>query len=145
MAKTFTAPFAQAPASWAATATTAFALTGTGSLADGSPANTVLLGTAGVDGALVTSVTVVPRATNTATMAALFVRRTADAAAARQLIAAVTVAAQTVSATTGLTTVNLNVATEFEPLRLGAGDELWVGVGTTQAGGLVFSARAVQF
>jgi len=145
MAKTFTAPFAQSPASWAATATTAFSLTGTNSLADGSPANTVLLGTAGIDGALVTRIAALPRATSTATLAALFVRRSTDAVAARQLVASTTIPAQTISATTGITETNFNVATEFEPLRLGAGDELYVGLGTTQAGGIVFNARAVQF
>jgi hypothetical protein len=145
MAKTFTAPFAQAPASWAATATTAFALTGTGSLADNTPANTVLLGTAGVDGAIVTRISALPRATSTQTLAALFVRRSTDAANIRNFLAGVTVPAQTISATTGVTETNLNVATEFEPLRLGAGDELYVGLGTTQTGGIVFNARAVQF
>lgn len=145
MAKTFTAPFAQTPDTWNATATTAFALTGAGSLADNTPANTVLLGTAGIDGALLTSVRAIPRATNTATMAVLFLRKTGDAAGIRRVLKSVTVPAQTVAAATGITDVDFGIATETTPFRLSAGDELYVGLGVTQTNGITFNANAMQF
>lgn len=145
MAKTFTAPFAQTPDTWNATATTAFALTGTNSLADGSPLNTVLLGSGGMDGQVITSLTAVPRATSTATMAAIFLRKSGDAAGIRRLVKAVTLPAQTISATTGITETDFGLATEANPFRLGAGDELYIGLGTTQTGGIVFNARAMGF
>lgn len=143
--KTFTAPFAQTPDTWTAVATGAFTLTGTNSLADGAPTNTVLLGTAGTEGAIVTQIAVIPRATNTATMVALFVRRSTDATGARHLLQSVSLPAQTIGTTAAVSGVSFKIASESTPLRLGAGDELYVGLAVAQASGIAFTANAVQF
>lgn len=145
MAKTFTAPFAQTPDTWNTTATGAFSLTGTNSIADNTPLNTVLLGTAGIDGAIITDVRAIPRATNTATLAILFLRKTGDAAGIRRILKTILVPAQTVSSTAAITDVNFNVATETSPLRIAAGDELYVGLGVAQTNGITFNANAVNF
>lgn len=143
MAKTFTAAFAQTPKTSYASATTAFALTGAGSMLDDNPSNTVLLVTAGSDGALLTSVAVVPRATCTAHVAALFLSK--DSGTTKKVLSTVAVAAQTLSTTTAITGYSFTIASESEPFRLEAGDRLYVGITVTQSNGINFIARAVDY
>jgi len=145
MPKTFTAPFAQTPKVSTCVATTAFALTGANSLVDDTPQNTALLLTAGADGALVTLVRAMPRATCTAAQGALFIRKSGDPAGKRTLLDSVTIAAQTVSTTAAITATTFPIASEANPLRLEAGDELYFGLGTTQANGILGQAAYVNF
>lgn len=143
MAKTFTAAFAQSPKTFHATATTAFALTGAGSMLDDNPSNTVLLVTAGSEGALLTNVSVIPRATCTAHMAALFLSK--DGGTTKKLLSTVLVGAQTISTTAAVTEYAFTVATELSPLRLEAADRLYVGIAATQTNGVNFNAKSVDY
>lgn len=141
MAKTFTAPFAQTPQT-ATAASLATAATITGDTAT----NTTLLMTAGADGAILTRLTVLPRSTVTATAVYLLISK--DNGTTQRLIDSTTVAAQTLAATqtTGVTTTAFSTYNESTPLRLAAGDRLYVGMGTSQAAGtLVFKAEYSDF
>jgi len=71
MTKTFTAPFAQTPKTGSAVATLASVVT------TDAPTNTVLIGTAGADGAILTKLTAIPRATVTASGLYLFISQNA--------------------------------------------------------------------
>lgn len=148
MAKTFTAPFAQTPNVWSAAATTAVPLTGASSVADGSPANAVLLGTAGTDGGIITSISAIPRATVTAT--ALYLWSSTDSGTTKMLIASALMPANTLAATTeNVRTVfkhaDGTVVSESAPLRVQAGEKLYCGIGVTLASGIVFSVRETDF
>ena len=145
MALTHTAVFAQTPKTASATVTAAYALTGAGSLLDDAPSNTERLLTAGLDGALVTSIRVIPRATVTASQVALFIRKASDAPEKRKLVAALLMPAQTVSATAKVTDYSFEVASETTPLRLEAGDELYVGLAVAQANGVNVHAIYTDF
>lgn len=141
MALTFTAPFAQAPK----TATAASVATAAGITTD-TATNTTLLMTAGLDGALLTRLTVLPRSTVTATAVYLLISK--DNGTTQRLIDSTTVAQQTLAATqtTGITTTTFTTYSEATPLRLQAGDRLYVGMGTSQAAGtLVFKAEYTDF
>lgn len=148
MANTFTAPFAQTSKVWNAVATTATALTGANSVADNTPANTVLLGTAGTDGGIITSIGAIPRATVTAT--ALYIWSSLDSGTTKHLVAsalmpAYTLAATTENARTVFKHADGTVISESSPLRVQSGEKLYVGVGVTLASGIVFSARETDF
>lgn len=148
MAKTFKAPFAQTPNSWLAVATTAVPLTGANSVADGSPANAVLLGTAGADGGLITGISAIPRATVTAT--ALYLWSSVDGGATKQLIASALMPAYTLAATTENTRTVFKhaegtVISESAPVRLQAGEKVYCGIGVTLTSGIVFSVRESDF
>lgn len=148
MAKTFTAPFAQTPNVWNAAATTATALTGSNSVADATPSNTVLLGTAGADGGMITSISAMPRATVTAT--ALYIWSSTDSGTTKNLIAsalmpAYTLAATTENARTVFKHADGTAISEASPLRLQAGEKLYCGIGVTLASGVVFSVRETDF
>lgn len=148
MTKIFTAPFAQTPNVWNAVATTATPLTGTGSVADGAPANAVLLGTAGAEGGILTSISAIPRATVTAT--ALYLWSSTDGGTTKQLIAsalmpAYTLAATTENARTVFKHADGTAISETAPLRVQAGEKIYCGIGVTLAAGIVFSARETDF
>lgn len=141
-----TAVFAQTPKTAQAVVTAAIALTGASSLASDDCANTQPLLIAGQDGALVSRLTLVPRGTVTAHTAYLFVRRASDAAPTRRLLDAVAVPARTASTTVPPTVQTFSVAiNESTPLRLGAGDELHVGISVAQAVGVTFNAEYTDF
>ncbi len=146
MALKNTAVFAQSPKTAHAVAANAVPLTGVGSLATAEPIETVKLMAAGPDGALVTRVSLVPRGTVTAHCAYLFVRRAAQLGTERNLLDAVSVPAKTASATTPPSVMQLGASiSEQTPLRLGAGDELYVGISAAQSVGVAFNAEYTDF
>jgi hypothetical protein len=137
MTKTFTAPFAQTPQTATAIATTA-----TASI-DTTPTNTQLLLTAGADGAILTRLWAIPRATNTATALYLFLSK--DGGTTRVLIDSDLMAAQTVATTTAIAKTSFGNYSETTPFRLAAGDKLYVGAGVTLSNGIVFKAEYTDF
>lgn len=138
MAKTFTAPFAQTPKTATAVATAA-----TGSITGDAPTGTVLLVTAGADGAIVTRLTAVPRATVTASSLLVWISK--DAGTTQRLIDSALMAAQTISTTAAVTATTFSTYSETSPLRLEAGDRLYVGTQVALASGIVFKAEFTDF
>ena len=136
MAKTFTAPFAQTPKTATAVVTAAATLTDT-------PANTVLLVTAGSDGAILTRLTAIPRATVTASSLVVFISK--DGGTTQRLIDAELMAAYTMATTTLIPETPFALYTETTPLRLEAGDRIYVGSQVALAGGIVFRAEFTNF
>jgi hypothetical protein len=136
MANTFTAPFAQTPKTATAVVTAVATLTDT-------PANTVLLVTAGSDGAILTRLTAIPRATVTASSLVVFISK--DSGTTQRLIDSELMAAFTVATTTAIPETTFALYTETTPLRLEAGDRLYVGSQVALAGGIVFRAEFTNF
>lgn len=137
MAKVFTAPFAQTPKTASAVATTAV----TGYDGD-SPTNTASLLTAGTEGALLTRLTAIPRATVTASCLGLWI--SADGGTTKRLVATALMAAHTVATTTQIPTTAFGYSEDY-PLRLEAGDTLYVGTLVSLTGGIVFNAEYTEF
>ena len=138
MAKTFTAPFAQTPKTATASATTATTNGGTD-----SPTNTVLLLTAGSDGCIVTRLYALPRNTVTQTALQLFLSK--DGGTTQRLIDSETMAAYTASTTAAAPKTTFSSYSESSPMRLEAGDKLYVGVQVTPTSGTVFKAEYTDF
>ena len=136
MANTFTAPFAQTPKTATAVVTAVATLTDT-------PSNTVLLVTAGSDGAILTRLTAIPRATVTASSLVLFISK--DGGTTQRLIDAELMAAYTMATTTLVPETTFSLYTETTPLRLEASDRLYVGSQVALAGGIVFRAEFTNF
>jgi hypothetical protein len=136
MANTFTAPFAQTPKTATAVCTAVATLTDT-------PANTQLLMTAGTDGAILTRLTAIPRATVTASSLVLFLSK--DSGTTQRLIDSELMAAHTVAATTAIPETYFANYSETSPLRLEAGDRLYVGSQVALAGGIVFRAEFTNY
>lgn len=107
-------------------------------LDDAPSANVLLLLTAGANGAIVYGLTATPRATVTATRLELY--RSKDAGTTMRLMKSVLMAAHTVATTTAIPTTDFGYS-ETVPLRLEAGDRLYVGAGVTLAGGIAFDAQ----
>ena len=137
MAKTFTAPFAQTPKTATAVATSA------ATVASDSPSNTVLLLTAGSDGAILTRLTAIPRATVTASSLGLWISK--DNGTTQRLIDSELMAAHTVATTTAIPETGFTNYSETTPLRLEAGDRLYVGSQVALASGIVFRAEFTDF
>lgn len=136
--KTFTAPFAQTPKTTTAVSTLACVI----GVAD-APTNTTLLCTAGSDGALVTRIVSIPRATVTATAMYLFISK--DNGATSRLIDSELIGAYTLATTTLIPeTVFANIS-ETTPLRLEAGDKLYIGASVALAGGIVTRCESTDF
>lgn len=138
MAKTFTAPFAQTPKISTVVITLACS-----SFADDSPLDSSLLLTAGADGCLVTSLTAMPRATVTASSLLLFTSN--DSGTTQRLIDSELMSAHTVAVTTAIPETNFANISETTPLRLAAGEQLYVGSQVALAGGIVFKAEYTDF
>lgn len=138
MAKTYTAPFAQTPKT-ATAVTTAACVIGS---AD-APTNTVLLMTAGTEGALVTNLSALPRGTVTASGLLLFL--SSDSGTTQRLIDAETMAAYTLAATATIPETQFARYLESTPLRLMANDRLYVGNMVAAAAGVVFKAEYTDF
>lgn len=138
MAKTFTAPFAQTPKTATAVATSAVE-----SLTTDAPTNTVEIFTAGSDGAIVTRLTAIPRATVTATALYLFISK--DSGTTKRLIDSELMAAQTVATTTAIAETTFGNISEETAIRLEAGDKLYVGIGVALASGIVFKIEATDY
>lgn len=138
MAKTFTAPFAQTPKTATAVATAAVS-----GLATDAPTGAVLLGTAGAEGAIVTRLMALPRATVTASSLVLFLSK--DGGATLRLIDSELMAAHTVAATTAIPETAFANISDSAPLRLEAGDRLYVGSQVALASGIVFAAQWMDY
>jgi hypothetical protein len=136
MANTFTAPFAQTPK------TATAVVTGVATMTD-TPANTVLLATAGADGAILTRLTAIPRATVTASSLVLFISK--DNGTTQRLIDSELMTAHTVAVTTAIPETVFSAYSESSPLRLEAGDRIYVGSQVALAGGIVFRAEFTNF
>ena len=137
MAKTFTAPFAQSPKTATAVATGAV-----GSIAGDTPTNVVLLMTAGADGAILTKLTATPRATVTASSLVVFISK--DSGTTDRLIDSALMGAHTVATTTAIPVTAFSYS-ESAPLRLEAGDQIYVGSQVALASGIVFRAEYTDF
>ena len=137
MAKTFTAPFAQTPKTATAVCTAVATVT------NDSPSNTVLLLTAGTDGAILTRLSAIPRATVTASSLVLFI--SSDTGTTKRLADSELMAAYTMATTTAVPETTFTNFTETAPLRLAAGDQLYVGSQVALAGGIVFRAEYTDF
>lgn len=137
MPMTFTAPFAQTPKT--ATAVVSAAAT----VADDNPTNTVELLTAGADGALVTRLAAMPRATVTASSLLLFLQKSGQTT--KRLIDSELMSAHTVATTTAIPETAFGNVTDSTPLRLEAGDKLFVGSLVALASGIVFAAQWMDY
>jgi hypothetical protein len=137
MAKTFTAPFAQTPKYATAVCTTA------GTYTDDSPTNTQLLLTAGAEGCVATKLTAMPRATVAATSLLLF--QSSDGGTTKRLINSVKMLAYTVATSTATPITVFTSITETVPIRLAAGDKLYVSIAISLAGGIVFAAEYTDY
>jgi hypothetical protein len=136
MAKTFTAPFAQTTRTATAVATAA------ATVADDTPGNTVLLATAGAEGAVLTRLTAIPRATVTASSLVLYLSK--DGGTTQRLFDSKLMAAHTVETTTAIPVTEFDYS-ESEPLRLEAGDRVYVGSRVALTEGIVFTAEFMDF
>lgn len=118
---------------------TAYAVTDTANTTySDAPTNTQVLVTAGANGARVTRLTSIPRATVTATMLQLYLSK--DSGTTKRLINSKLMAAHTVAATTAITQTDWGYA-EDNPLLLEAGDTLYVGQAVSLAGGISHMAE----
>ena len=134
MAKTFTAPFAQTPKTASANLTTATTV-------DGATATALI--TAGTDGCIVTKITAMPKGTITATGLVLYISPSTGAKTAKDSIA---LAAYTYAATAKLPMVAFSSVSESTPIRLGAGEKLFVGTLVAAAApGIDVSAEYTEF
>jgi len=138
MAKTFTAPFAQTPKTATAVATGA-----AGTITGDAPTNTVLLLTAGADGAILTRLTAMPRATVTASSLIIWISN--DSGTTKRIKDSALMAAQTISTTSAITWTQFSNYNETTPLRLAAGDQVYVGSQVALASGIVFAAEYTDF
>lgn len=107
-----------------------------------TPTNTSLITTAGADGALLTSLTAIPRATVAATLLYLWI--SSDGGTTKRLLKTVLMAAHTVAVNTEIPATDFGY-TEDAPLRLEANEELYVGIGVALAGGIVFNSVSGDF
>lgn len=137
MAKTFTAPFAQTTKTGTAVVTLA------GTITNDAPSNTVLIATAGAEGALLTRLTAIPRATITASALYLFISQ--DNGVTKRLVDSVLMKAHTVASTTAIPVTDFTNISETTPIRLEAGDELYVSSGVALTDGIVFTAQMTDF
>lgn len=137
MSKTFTAPFAQTPK------TASCVVTGAGTITNDTPSNTVLLLTAGADGAIVTRIKAMPRATVTASSLTLYV--STDAGTTQRMLESALMAAYTQATTTQTPKTAFSDITESTPIRLEAGARIYAQSEVALAGGIVFTAEYTDF
>lgn len=107
-------------------------------LDDAPSANVLLLLTAGASGAVVYGLKATPRATVTATRLELYLSK--DSGTTKRLIKSVLMSAHTVATTTAIPSTDFGF-TETAPYRLAATDRLYVGIGVSLAGGIVFDCQ----
>ena len=136
MAKTDTAAFAQTTKIGTATVTLA------GTNDTDTPTETVLIATAGVEGALLTKLTAIPRATVTASSLNLFISK--NSGTTKQLVSNVLMGAHTVATTTAIPVTDFGFA-EDATLRLESGDELYVSTAVAITAGIVMKAETTDF
>lgn len=117
---------------------TAYAVVDTASTdLDDAPTTTALLLTAGANGARLTRLNAVPRATVTPTRLDLWLSK--DSGTTKRLIDTVLVAATTVANTSEIPTTDFGYS-EDNPLMLEALDRLYVSTAVSLAGGIVVHA-----
>lgn len=138
MSMTPTAAFAQIPKTADVAVTAALANLGTD-----APTGASLLYTAGANGAICTRLTASPRATVAASGLCLFISR--DNGVTLRLKDSETMAAQTIATTSGIAETAFANYSESRPLRLGAGDKLYVGSQVALAAGIVFTGEFTDF
>ena len=108
------------------------------------PTNLVALGdAAGVNGGLVTKVTAMPRATVTASSLLLYTSK--DNGATYSLIDSELMAAYTLAATTAIPETTFGNISPSTPLRLEAGERLYVGSQVLLAAGIAFRSEGANF
>lgn len=135
MANTFTAPFVQTYKTQAAVAQIAVGGIGTSTVT-----NAVAIATAGPNGAVVTKVTAMPRASVTPSSLVLFLVKS-SAPTVYNLIDSELMGLYTFSTTTAIPeTVFTNISDET-PIRLEVGDILYAGTQVALAAGIVFKAE----
>lgn len=116
-----------------------------GNLNTDAPTNLVSIFTATTVATNINSITAQPRGTTaSATAAYLFVSK-AGVPGVTRLKDSVTVPAQTISASGGITKTYFGDYSETTPLRLGVGETLWGGTGVAQANGIVFNVATSDF
>lgn len=103
--------------------------------------NAVVLVTAGANGAEVSSVTAIPRATVTASSLHMFVKK--SGASEIRLFDSKLMTAHTVAATTSIPVTDFDYD-ETNTIVLAAGDALYVGSAVALAGGIVFTGQWVD-
>lgn len=139
MAMTPTAPFAQNPKTLTSAVTAAIAGLGTDAVT-----GLQLLVTAGANGAIVSSISAMPRGAVTASSLVLFLVKSATPAVYRP-IDSVLMAAYTLAATTAIPVTAFPLVTDATPMRLEAGDKLYVGSQVALAAGIVFTGRWMDY
>ena len=139
MAKVFTARFAQTPKEGTAILTAVCSNVSISS----TVANTVLLATAGAEGAIVTRISAIPRATVAATSLLLF--DSSDTGTNKNLLDSAVMAAHTVAAATAIPVTVFSRYSEDTPMRLQAGERLYAGIGVALAAGIVFNVEWTDF
>lgn len=120
---------------------TAVATTANSTYSD-TPTNTVVLITAGLNGARVTRITAIARATVTATELQLY-RDGDGTGTAKRLFKSKAMAAYTVAQTTGNTETDFGY-TDAYPLLLAPGEKVYPAIGVSNTG-IVFSAEWEDF
>ncbi len=138
MAKTFTSPFAQTVGNNTVILTAAVASLGTD-----APTNTVLLLPASPEGAIITGIWALPRATVTAT--GLYLFSSTDGGTTKKLIDSALMAAYTYSTTTLIPTTSFTKWTEDYPLRVAANEQLYIGASVALASGISVRIETMDF
>lgn len=138
MPKIYTAPFAQTIKTGTAVVTGA-----AGNIATDAPTNTVQLLAAGSEGTVVSRITAMPRATVTDTSLLLYVSK--DGGTTKRLIDSELMKGYTLAATTTVPETAFANYSDSAPLRLAAGETLWVGSQVALAAGIVFQAQGMDY
>jgi len=108
-----------------------------------TPTNTILIATAGTEGALMSSLTAMPRATVGATALYFFVSK--DSGSTKLLADSELMAVHTVAATTEIPETVFSNISQSKPLRLDGGDQVYVSIGVPLTEGIVFKAEWTDF
>lgn len=135
MPKIYKAPFAQAKKANSAVATAA-------KTTYGDTANALLLVTAGADGARLTRLTAIARATNAATQLQFY--KSTDLGVTLNLWRTQLMPAATLSATSDNTQVFVPLDLD-NPIGLQANERIYVAIGVALASGIVFNAEWEDF
>ncbi|WP_341959162.1 hypothetical protein [Pseudomonas sp. RC10] len=115
-----------------------------GNIGTNAPTNLVALGdAAGVNGALVTKITAMPRATVTASSLLLYTSK--DNGASYNLVDSELMPAYTMAVTTAIPETAFGNISPSTPLRLEAGERLYVGSQVLLAAGIQFRSEGANF
>ena len=137
MAITNTAAFAQTTKTGSVVATAA------SSINTDTPSEAVLIGTAGADGAILTKLSAIPRATVGDALLYLYISK--DSGTTKRVVDSVLLASRTVSSTVVNEPVIFERITESTPIRLEAGDVMYVSSAVALSSGIAFSAEWTDF